>query len=34
MVAEYAGTQAVLKGTVIDHDGIKAIEIASIQKAD
>jgi hypothetical protein len=33
MVAEYAGMQSVLKGTVIVHDGVKSIEIASIAAA-
>ena len=34
MVAEFAGMQSVLTGTLIQHDGIKAIEIEKIEKAD
>lgn len=34
MVVDYAGSQAVLKGTLVNHHGIKAIEIASIEKAE
>lgn len=33
MVAEYAGTQSTITGTVIKHHGMKAIEIASIKSA-
>jgi hypothetical protein len=34
MVVEFAGSQAILKGTLVNHHGVKAIEIASIEKAD
>lgn len=34
MVAQYAGMQSVLTGKLIEHDGVKAIEIESIAKAD
>ena len=34
IVVDFAGTQAVLKGTLVNHHGVKAIEIASIAKAD
>lgn len=34
LVVDFAGTQAVLKGTLITHDGVKAIEIESIEKAN
>jgi hypothetical protein len=30
MVADYAGKQSVLKGTLVEHNGVKAIEVASI----
>jgi hypothetical protein len=33
MVVEFAGSQSILKGTMVDHHGVKAIEIASIEKA-
>jgi hypothetical protein len=33
MVVDFAGSQAVLKGTLVSHHGVKAIEIASIEKA-
>jgi len=31
MVAEFAGTQSVLTGTLVEHNGVKAIELASIK---
>jgi len=34
MVADYAGIQSRLKGTVMSHDGIMGIEVASIEKVD
>jgi hypothetical protein len=34
MVVDFAGSQAILKGTLVDHHGVKAIEIASIEKTD
>jgi len=34
IVVDFAGSQAVLKGTLVTHHGVKAIEIASIEKAD
>lgn len=33
MVAEYAGTQSTITGTIVKHHGVKAIEIASIKPA-
>jgi hypothetical protein len=33
MVAEYAGMQSTITGTLITHHGVKAIEIASIKPA-
>ena len=32
LVVDYAGMQSRLTGTLIDHDGVKAIEIAKIEK--
>ena len=32
MVAEYAGRQSTITGMLIEHDGIKAIEIMSIKE--
>ena len=34
MVVDFAGSQAVLKGTLVNHHGVRAIEIASIEKAE
>jgi hypothetical protein len=34
IVVDFAGSQAILKGTLVNHHGVKAIEIASIEKAD
>jgi hypothetical protein len=34
MVVDFAGSQSVLKGTLVTHHGVKAIEIASIEKVD
>jgi hypothetical protein len=33
MVVEYAGKQAMLTGTVVEHHGVKAIELESIAAA-
>ena len=33
MVVDYAGMQSQLTGTLIDHDGVMAIEIEKIEKA-
>lgn len=33
LVVDFAGSQAILKGTIVDHHGVKAIEVASIEKA-
>jgi hypothetical protein len=33
MVVDFAGKQSVLKGTLVEHHGVKAIEIASIRPA-
>lgn len=33
MVADYAGKASILTGTVVEHHGVKAIEIASIKPA-
>jgi hypothetical protein len=32
LVVDFAGTQSRLAGTLIEHDGMKAIEIAKIEK--
>jgi hypothetical protein len=32
LVVDFAGTQSRLTGTLIEHDGVKAIEIAKIEK--
>ena len=32
LVVDFAGAQARLTGTLIDHDGVKAIELAKIEK--
>jgi hypothetical protein len=34
IVVDFAGSQAVLKGTLVTHHGVKAIEVASIEKAE
>ena len=34
LVVDFAGTQAHLTGTLVEHDGVKAIEIASIEKVE
>ncbi len=33
LVVDFAGMQSRLSGTLIEHDGVKAIEIAKIEKA-
>jgi len=33
LVVDFAGMQSRLTGTLIEHDGVKAIEIAKIEKA-
>jgi len=33
IVVEFAGSQSILKGTLVNHHGVKAIEIASIESA-
>jgi hypothetical protein len=32
LVVDFAGTQSRLTGTLIEHDGVKAIEVAKIEK--
>ena len=32
IVVDFAGSQAILTGTLVNHHGVKAIEIASIEK--
>lgn len=34
LVVDYAGTQSKLTGTLIDHDGVKAIELSKIEKVN
>ena len=34
MVVEYAGKQAMLTGTIVEHHGMKAIELKSIEKVN
>ena len=33
LVVDFAGSQAILTGTFVDHHGVKAIELSSIEKA-
>lgn len=34
IVLDFAGSPAILKGTLVEHHGVKAIEIASIEKTE
>jgi hypothetical protein len=33
LVVDFAGAQSVLKGILIEHDGVKAIEVIEIAEA-